>query len=84
MDKKYLQKCLEKWYANHEALMDAYFALVKGGVKSYMLDDRQLTKLDITSLKKEIEDAEAKINELEADLAGKKPRKAYAIFPHEW
>lgn len=84
MDKKYLKECLEKWKNTHAALMDAYLALVKGGVKSYMIDDRQLTRFDLKTLKDEIDDAEAKINELEAELAGKKPRKAYAIFPREW
>ena len=32
------EKALEKLY-------DAYTALVDGGVKSYMIDDRQLTRL---------------------------------------
>ena len=29
-----------------ERLYDAYTALVEGGVKSYMIDDRQLTRFD--------------------------------------
>lgn len=84
MDKKYLQERLEKWRKTHDALMDAYLALVKGGVKSYMIDDRQLTRFDLPALRKEIDNAEEKIEELEAALAGKKPRKAFAIYPREW
>ena len=36
-----------------EKLMAAYEALVTGGVKSYMIDDRQLTRFDLPVLKKE-------------------------------
>lgn len=84
MDRKYLQECLSKWKTTHAALMDAYLALVKGGVKSYMIDDRQLTRFDLPALRKEIDNAEEKMNELEAALAGKKPRKAFAIYPRDW
>ena len=36
----------------------AYINLVRGGVKSYMIDDRQLTRLDLPELKKEIKELE--------------------------
>lgn len=37
-----------------EKLYDAYTALVDGGVKSYMIDDRQLTRFDLPALSEEI------------------------------
>lgn len=67
-----------------EKLRAAYLALVDGGVKSYMIDDRQLTRLDLATLKKEIEIAEKEVDELTALVADKKPRKAFGIVPRDW
>ena len=66
MDRKYLQECLAKWKTTHAALMDAYLALVKGGVKSYMIDDRQLTRFDLPTLRKQIDECD---NNLMQELA---------------
>lgn len=65
-------------------LRKAYLALVDGGAKSYTLEDRQVTKLDLPSLKREIEESEKKVDELTALLANKKPRKAFGIVPRDW
>ena len=39
---------------------------------------------DIPDLKNEIEECEAKIDELTAALEGKRPRKAVGILPRDW
>ena len=65
-------------------LRAAYLALVDGGVKSYVIDDRELTRFDLPDLKDEIEDAEKKVDELLAELNGRKPRKAFGIVPRDW
>lgn len=65
-------------------LRKAYLALVDGGVKSYTIDDRQLTRLDLRSLKKEIEETEKEVDELTALASAKKPRKAFGIIPRDW
>lgn len=65
-------------------LRKAYLALVDGGVKSYTIDDRQLTRLDLRSLKKEIEETEKEVDELTALISQKKPRKAFGIIPRDW
>ena len=64
--------------------MDAYTALISGGVKSYQIDDRSLTRFDIPSLRKAIDEAEEKVDEYEAMLEGLKPRKAFAVLPRDW
>lgn len=84
MTRETIQKRLDYWEGTLGELMDAYLALVKGGVKSYSLSDRELTRLDLPSLKKAINDAETKIAELEALLAGQRPRKAFAVLPRDW
>ena len=79
-----IQKRLTFWENTLEKLMAAYEALIAGGVKSYMIDDRQLTRFDLPVLKKEIEDAEKKIEALTAELNGQRPRKAFGVIPVDW
>ena len=71
------QKALDK-------LREAYLALVDGGVKSYTISDRTLTRFDLPALQKEIEAAEAKVDELEALLQKSKPRRAFGVLPRDW
>lgn len=67
-----------------EKLQEAYLALIDGGVKSYTIDDRQLTRFDLPDLKKEIEDMENEIDDLTAKTAGKAPMRAFGIVPSDW
>ena len=67
-----------------DRLRIAYIKLIEGGVRSYMIDDRQLTRFDIPVLKKEIEELEAQIDELDALMEGKRPRKAVGVIPRDW
>lgn len=62
----------------------AYLALLDGGVKSYSLDDRSLTRLDLDMLSKEIREAENRVDELAAMLRGGSPRKAFGILPRDF
>lgn len=71
------EKALEKLY-------DAYTALVDGGVKSYMIDDRKLTRFDLPALSEEIKTMESEIDDLTAELNGKKRRKAFGVIPRDW
>ena len=84
MDKATIEKRKQYWEEQLGKLMDAYTALVEGGVKSYQIDDRQLTKFDIASLKRAINDAETKVDEYEALLNGMSPRRAFGILPRDW
>ena len=67
-----------------DKLYEAYLALVDGGVKSYTIDDRTLTRFDINGLKDEIDAIEKELEELNALLEGKRPRKAFGIIPRDW
>ena len=82
--KTIIQQRLTYWTEVYEKLQDAYVKLVEGGVKSYTIDDRQLTRFDIPDLLKHMETAEEKIDELSAALEGKRPRKAFGIIPRDW
>lgn len=83
-DKVELRARLEFYKEALQKLRKAYLALVDGGVKSYTLDDRELTRFDLPDLRKEIENAEKAVDDLTAQLNGKKPRRAVGIVPRDW
>ena len=67
-----------------DALLDAQIALTKGGVKSYTIGDRSLTKFDLDGLDEEIEDAVQKQAYYEEILNGRVPHKVVAVVPRDW
>lgn len=83
-DKTELKARLAFWKDALEKLRKAYLALVDGGVKSYTIDDRHLTRFDLPSLKEEIKEAEKKVDEYTALLSNRRPRKAFGIIPRDW
>ena len=83
-DKTIIKERLAYWKGVYEKLQTAYVKLVEGGVRSYTIDDRQLTRFDIPDLMEQIEKAEKKIDELTAALESKRPRKAFGIVPRDW
>lgn len=84
MQKEVIVQRLTYWKSTYEKLQAAYVALIEGGVKSYMIDDRQLSRWDLPDIEKLMEKAEAKINEYENLLAGASRRKAFGVIPRDW
>ncbi len=82
--KSEIQIRLEFWQSALQKLRAAYLALVDGGVQSYTIDNRSLTRFDLPSLLKEIQDAERKVDELTALCNGRRSRKAFGIVPRNW
>ena len=63
-------------------LYEAYRQLSSGGVKSYMIDDRQLTRYDLPDLMEQIKELEAEIDDLEGQLdGGLRARRAFGVVP---
>ena len=79
-----IKKRLEFHTQRRDNLYTAYNKLLSGGVKSYRLDDRELTRLDLGKLSDEIKEAEQKVDELESLLNGQNARKAFGIIPRDW
>lgn len=78
-------KIRRKFYSDKvEKLMEAQLALIEGGVKSYTIDDRSLTRFDLDVLSEEIEEAFKKVDELDAIINGGKRRKAVAVVPRDF
>ena len=67
-----------------EKLREAYLALLEGGVKSYKIGNEELTRLDLVSLQKRIDEAEKRVDELENLLNGGAQRKSYSVVPMDW
>jgi hypothetical protein len=84
MDKVEIRTRLVFYRAALDKLREAYLALVGGRVKSYTIEDRQLTRFDIDTLRGEISETENYIDRLSALLDGKKARKAFGIIPRDW
>jgi hypothetical protein len=84
MNRDTIQERLTYWKTQLGKLMDAYVSLLEGGVKSYKIDDRELTKFDIPTLRKAIDEAEKKVDQYENLLEGNRPRKAFAVVPRDW
>ena len=84
MDTVTIKKRLEFHTKRLDNLYVAYNKLLSGGVKSYRLDDRELTRLDLGKLSDEIKDAEEKVDELTALLNGQSARKAFSVIPRDW
>lgn len=79
-----LRARLDFWQKALEKLRTAYLKLLDGGVKSYRIDDRELTRFDLPKLQEEIEAAEKKVDELTTMLEGQKPRRAVGVIPRDW
>ena len=84
MDRTEIQARLAFEKSKLEKLREAYLALLDGGVKSYRLDDRSLTKFDLDTLGDEIDAAEKKVDELTSLLEGGGRRKSVGVIPRVW
>lgn len=74
----------EYYSALVDKLMKAKLALVDGGVKSYTIDDRSLTRFDIDKLTDELDDAIRKRDEYAAIMNGGTSRRAVGFIPRDW
>lgn len=65
-------------------LTEAKLKLIDGGVKSYTIDDRSLTRFDIDKISAELDDAVNKRAMYKAIMNGKSPRKAVGVIPRDF
>lgn len=74
-----------KYYSQlSEKLQDAILKLLDGGVKSYTIDNRQLTRYDVPQLEDELERIEKKMDELDSIIEGRRPRAAFGVVIRDW
>ncbi len=61
----------------------AYNALLQGGVQSYNIGSRSLTRLDLQELKHTIDKLEKEVETIEGQLLWQNRRKAFGIIPRD-
>lgn len=84
MDRTVIQQRLAFHQSALEKLQAAYVKLVEGGVQSYTIDDRSLTRFDLPKLMEEIREEERIVDELTELLNGGKRRRAFAVLARDW
>jgi hypothetical protein len=67
-----------------QKLQTAYLAIADGGVQSYSIGSRSLTKHDLEKIRSEIAEHDKAIAELTAALNGRGRRRAVGIVPRDW
>lgn len=83
-DRKTLERRISFRKNALENLYKAYELLSAGTVQSYVIDDRELTRYDLKDISADIDKYENILDQLEAELAGCRPRKAVGIIPRDW
>lgn len=84
MTRAELQVDLEFHKTAKGKLQEAYIAIASGGVQSYSLGSRSLTKHDLTKIREEIAEHDKAIGELQSLLSGQRRRKAVGIVMRDW
>lgn len=79
-----LQGDLEFHKAAKTALQQAYIAIANGGVQSYTIGSRSLTKFDLEKISEEISSHQKAISELEAALRCGSRRRAVGVVIRDW
>ena len=82
--KQELQERIDFRKAALSAARVAYTTLLSGQVQSYAIGSRNLTRLDLGQLKKEIDELEKEIDQLTAKISGRSQRKAVGVVPRDW
>ena len=81
ISRKTARKMYNYYTERIDQLIEAQTALTRGGVKSYTIADRQITKFDLTRLSQEIDDAVQKQAYYDAILKGNPTRAIVGIVP---
>ena len=84
VDKTELKERYDFHIAAAKELRNAYIALVNGGVQSYTIGSRSLSKFDLQKITAEIKEHEKQADSLAVQLKGGGRRKTVGIIPRDW
>ena len=82
--KEEIQLDIEFHKSAKQKLQQAYLSIADGGVQSYSIGSRSLTKHDLEKIRSEIAGHDKAIAELTAALNGRGRRRAVGIVPRDW
>ena len=86
MDRAAKQQQLQAKKERLAAYLDREMEMLKGGVQSYGIGSRNLTRYqtDLSNIRAAIKELEAEIALLEGQISGKSVRKSVGVIPRDW
>lgn len=86
MSREAIQQKINEKKQRLAAYLDREMEMLKGGVQSYGIGSRNLTRYqtDLTNVRAAIKELEAEIALLEGKLAGQAVRKSVGVIPRDW
>lgn len=86
MYKESIKQKIETKKARLSAYLDRETEMLTGGVQSYGIGSRNLTRYqtDLSNIRSAIKELEKEIEELEGQLSGRSRRKAVGVVPRDW
>lgn len=86
MNRESIQQQINEKKQRRAAYLDREMEMLKGGVQSYGIGSRNLTRYqtDLSNVRAAIKELDAEIKILEGQLAGKSARKAVGVIPRDW
>ena len=86
MDKASIKKKLDAKQARLSAYLDRETEMLTGGVQSYGIGSRNLTRYqtDLANIRAAIKELEKEIEQLENQLSGRANRRAIGVVPRDW
>ena len=86
MSREAIQQKINEKKQRLAAYLDREMEMLKGGVQSYGIGSRNLTRYqtDLTNVRAAIKELEAEIALLEGKLSGQAVRKSVGVIPRDW
>lgn len=86
MDKARIKEKLDSKRARLNAYLDRETEMLTGGVQSYGIGSRNLTRYqtDLANIRAAIKELEKEIEQLENQLSGRANRRAIGVVPRDW
>lgn len=86
MDKARIREKLDAKRERLSAYLDREVEMLRGGVQSYGIGSRNLTRYqtDLANIRAAITELEKEIEQLENQLSGRASRRAIGVVPRDW
>ena len=86
MNKQTIKEKIEEKKSRRAAYLDREAEMLTGGVQSYGIGSRNLTRYntDLSTIRVAIKELDEEIAILEGQLSGQSVRKAVGVIPRDW
>ena len=86
MNKEIIKEKIEEKKARRAAYLDREAEMLTGGVQSYGIGSRNLTRYqtDLNTIRSAIKELDEEIAILEGQLSGQSVRKSVGVIPRDW